>query len=95
MKSSRLLNYLCFFKYLLSLNDLFLSLLGNFIDLIGVFLGSNMLQVCRSETKRFMEEVKNCADSKRTHLFEGDLGFDKDGQLCVSLCLFKFDWISN
>jgi hypothetical protein len=64
--------------------------LGNFIDLIGVFLGSNMLQVCRSETKRFMEEVKSCADSKRTHLFEGDLGFDKDGQLNCYLNLLVF-----
>ena len=64
---------------------MFKSLLGNFIDLIGVFLGCNMLQVCRSEMKRFLEEITSCADSKRPHLFEGDLGFDKDGQ---SLCSF-------
>lgn len=58
-----------------------ISLLGNFVDLISVFLGTRMLQVCRAETKRFMDEFKSCSELKRANLFEADLGFDKDGLL--------------
>jgi hypothetical protein len=57
--------------------------LGNFVDLVSVFLGTQMLQMCRAETKRFMDEFKCCYELKRAHLFEVDLGFDKDGLLSL------------
>ena len=60
-----------------------ISMIGNFIDLISVFLGTNMLMISRNETKYFLNEIIGCIESKRGHLFEADLGFDKNDNLSM------------
>ncbi len=60
-----------------------ISMIGNFIDLISVFLGTNMLMISRNETKYFLNEIVGCIESKRGHLFEADLGFDKNNNLSM------------
>ena len=57
-------------------------MLGNFMDLVGVFIGSHFLQICRNEKNSFLNNFKECLQNKRDPLFESMLGFDDD-KLCM------------
>jgi len=58
-------------------------MLGNFTDLVGAFIGSSMLQICRVEKEKFLQDFSECLSEKREPLFEAELGFDKNNLLCM------------
>lgn len=58
-------------------------MLGNFIDLVGVFLGSHFLQICRNEKMNFLNNFTECLQNKREPLFNSKLGFDDNDKLCM------------
>ncbi len=60
-----------------------IGMLGNFTDLVGTFIGSNMLKICRIEKENFLQDFKECLSEKREPLFEAELGFDDDNVLCM------------
>jgi hypothetical protein len=64
-----------------------IGLLGNFVELVSVYLGSNLLKVARAEVKRFVDEVCKCTEEKRDPIFVAELGFNKMGKLRI---LFYF-----
>ena len=60
-----------------------IGMLGNFTDLVGAFIGSHMLKICRFEKEHFLQDFSDCLRDKRDPLFEAELGFDKSNQLCM------------
>jgi hypothetical protein len=52
-------------------------MLGNFINLISVYLGSKLTQIARAEIENFNNEIKKCIVSSREPIFLAQLGFNQ------------------